>query len=342
MYQMSQKNVALCVIALFSVGLYITSCAGMKTALASPPPKLIRAARKALKSIDSYRIRSEVNGHGSNPQGRKETYYLGLVQEIVNRPAHATHAIIKLGKGKAPTSYEIISIGDTTWLNMGNEGWTLLKIDVNDLTDKNDPLNNIPWKYLISSKKRTAKVNGILCDCYAFSKRDFLKKMGNNRELNIIKRVKGEFCLASKGGFLVHCQVHLEGKDVVDVGLDGTMDMHYDVLDFHKKFDIHPPVPKNSGGIIAGMPTKNFPRPEGAKISAAVPHTLILAAPGTTANAANFYRSAMRKKGWSLAEDQTMGNLITLSFKKKNNRLTINITPGENNIINIMISDASR
>lgn len=341
MYQISRKFFIMGITVLCVMGLY-TTFGGIKTALASPPPKFIRTAQKALKSIDSYRIRSEINGHGTNPQGRKETYYLSLTQEIVNRPVHATHLIVKLEKGKAPTAYEMISVGNTTWLNMDMEGWIPLKIDVNDLTDKNDPLNDIPWNNLVSRKKRTAKVNGILCDCYAFSRRDFLKKMGNSRELNIIKRVKGEFCLARKGGFLVHCQVHLEGKDVVDIGLDGTMDMYYDVTDFHKKFDIHPPAPKDSGGVIAGMATKDFPMPEGAKISAAMPHTLILTAPGKSVNAANFYRRAMRTKGWVSTKDETMGGLITLSFKKKNSRVTINITPGENNTLNIMVSDASQ
>jgi len=35
-----------------------------------------------------------------------------------------------------------------------------------------------------------------------------------------------------------------------------------------------------------------------------------------------------------------MGDLMTLSFKKKNSHMTINITPGDNNFLNIMVSDS--
>ena len=39
---------------------------------------------------------------------------------------------------------------------------------------------------------------------------------------------------------------------------------------------------------------------------------------------------------------QVMGDLPTLSFKKENSRVTISITPGENNTLDIMVGDASQ
>ena len=90
------------------------------------------------------------------------------------------------------------------------------------------------------------------------------------------------------------------------------------------------------------MALKNIPKPKGAKISATMPHMLILSAPGKVTAVANFYRDAMRVKGWSLGEDNAMGGLITLSFRKKDNHVTVNITPGEGGHLDIMISDSSQ
>ncbi len=311
----------------------------VKRAQANPHSGNIWKARKALEAIDSYRIRSEINGRQLNEQGGEETYYFLLDQKIVNKPARSVQTLFKLTQGKSKTSYETIQIGDKVWFKMGEGEWMLSKADKNSLPAS---LDDLPWDALVARRKGETQVNGIQCVCYAFNKDDILRMIRDSKKLGMIQRAEGEFCLAREGGFLVRYQLHLEGKNLINAAMDGVMNIRYDVLDFHKKFDIHSPTPENSGEIIGGMALKNIPKPKGAKISATMPHMLILSAPGKVTAVANFYRDAMRVKGWSLGEDNAMGGLITLSFRKKDNHVTVNITPGEGGHLDIMISDSSQ
>lgn len=296
-------------------------------------------AEKALKAIDSYRVEYNISGQGTDQNGQKKSYQITMNQEIVNQPTPAMHLVLSSTEGDKPAdTYEVIKIGNTAWLNIGQDEWIQTSVNLGDFMNSIVAMGSLPVDEQNSHKKGGAKMNGVPCTKYTFDEKDILK-IAKSSDLGQLQKAKGEFCVAKDGGYPVHYKAHLEGQDLFGEGGQGSIDFLYDVLDLHKKFNIQPPSAEKSGGNIGGIAIKDFPKPEGAKVSVAMPHTLILSVPGTTTDVANFYRKALPKKGWSLVDDQPMGKLIMLSFKKGSNNLTVNVTPGENNTINVMVGD---
>ena len=227
-------------------------------------------------------------------------------------------------------SYEIIRIGDTSWMSyegswIQSSGEAVADTGTPDFS-ADDFASEIEVAELISSAET---VSGIVVNHYRFGKvamsEEKLADMGNVDSLQV------DVWIAKEGGFLVKMDFVAEGKEL-DVGegaMDGKVEITYEIVETNQPVTIEPPETAGAADM-PGFEEDTFPMLEDAEVQMLGMGVLIYLTDTSVDDAVKFYQEELAALGWEL-EDEPMsyGGLTFLDATRGGFSLAVQISADE-------------
>jgi hypothetical protein len=260
----------------------------------------------------------------------KEANSMEMMWELVKDPA-AQHFVME-GTGTTEEDFgqvEYIQIGDTAWMNMGDEtGWMQMSAEESDFFEGGlfdlvgeAFLDEISGYSLVGDET----VNGILCHHYVFDEMSLL--MAAEMELGEVEQVNGEVWVSADDGFTVKYTLEADGKGLMGENEERPehLSMMYELYDINADIVIEPP----EG---TGLP-EDIPLMADAKVDMAMEGMLMYSTDSSVEDAVAFYQAEMPANGWTENPDAgfSMEGMASLEFAKDERTASLMISYDEDN-----------
>ena len=252
-----------------------------------------------LSKLNSYRTHYTLTWDVTNKDGQKESGSWDMREELVREPpAHHT-TWTGTGTGSQGGTFEIIQIGQDTYVKSDNEWMAMTSAD--QTLFGGDEYMSDPFGAISGERgklvKRGEMVNGVSCDHYTFDE----STLGSSVGMGAVSKAKGDTWVSTEFKVVVKYIVHYEGSGLAISGSDGegTMDMTFDVTDINKPISILPPA-----GVKPAMPD-DIPVIDGATELSAMSGVVSFKTTKSVDEVTAFYAAQMPLKGWSEGESPT-------------------------------------
>ena len=283
-----------------------------------------------LEWINSYRSRIMIKWETLDEP--KEEGSIEMLSEFVRDPAAQRIVMNSTGTGEnAIGSVEYIQIGDTAWMNMGEEsGWMQVSAEESEMVfgqgffdfAEEDFLNEIEGARRVGDET----VNGIPCRHYVFDETSlFAGAWGAWGELD---KVNGEVWISAKDGFTVKYTLDAEGKGLMGEGERSEhLSVVFEVYDINANIVIEPP-----SDAETGMP-EDIPLMPDAKVDMAMGGMMMYTTASSVEDVVAFYEAQMPTNGWTQDPDAgfSMEGMASLGFTKEGRSVNLMISYDEEN-----------
>jgi len=273
----------------------------------------------------------------------KEEGSMEMLGEYVKDPAAQRFVMSSTGTAPEDTgTMEYIQIGDTAWMNMGEEmgGWMQTSADESDMIFGQGLFDfaegDIPGGLEGARRVGDETVNGIPCRHYVFDETMPLMAMGQG-ELEL-EKANGEIWISAKDGFTVKYTLDAEGKGLMGEEEEDRpehLSMEYEVYDINANIVIEPP-----SGAETGMP-EDIPLMDDAKVDMAMEGMMMYSTASSVEDVVAFYQDQMPANGWTEDPDAaySMEGMAGLEFTKEGRTASLMITyDEESKKTNVMIT----
>lgn len=250
------------------------------------------------QELDSYRQVVRMSGtHGD------EEWEMEMVTEFVREPPAQRYVMRASDETGEETSFEMIQVGDTTYIGGGPEGeWmSMTSSESPDLSDTGfirleDSFYSDECKYM---GKKT--VNGLQTRHYHCSEKALLAMP--NVGGGVIQDAEGDVWVSTQYDVAVRFIFSWKGKDEDGVGVEGRWES--DVTDINKPIKIEAP----EGVAAAGLPD-DIPMIDGARDVNAMMGIVTFIVDKPVKDVTAYYKSAMPKNGWTFDEGGSMEYML--------------------------------
>jgi len=253
------------------------------------------------QELDSYSQVVRMSGtHGDEEWGME------MVTEFVREPPAQRYVMRISDETGEETSFEMIQVGDTTYIGGGPEGeWmSMTSSESPDLSDTGfirleDTFYSDECKY-----KGRQTVNGLQTKHYHCSEKALLAMP--NVGGGVIQDAEGDVWVSTKYNVAVRFIFSWKGKDEDGVAVEGRWES--DVTDINKPIKIEAP----EGVAAAGLPD-DIPMIDGARDVNAMMGIVTFIVDKPVKDVTAYYQSAMPKNGWTPEEGAMMPNMLSFS-----------------------------
>lgn len=290
--------------------------------------------------INSYRSRIMMKWETLDEP--KEEGSMEMLGEYVKDPAAQRFVMSSTGTAPEDTgTMEYIQIGDTAWMNMGEEmgGWMQVSADESDMIFGQGLFDfaegDIPGGLEGARRVGDETVNGIPCHHYVFDETMPLMAMGQGEPE--LEKANGEIWISAKDGFTVKYTLDAEGKGLIGEEEDRPehLSMEYEIYDINADIVIEPP-----SGAETGLP-EDIPLMSDAQVEMAMEGFIIYSTASSVEDVVAFYQDQMPANGWTENTDSaySMEGMAGLEFTKEGRTASLMITyDEESKKTNVMIT----
>lgn len=253
------------------------------------------------QELDSYRQVVRMSGTHAD-----EEWEMEMVTEVVREPPAQRYVMRVADETGEETSFEMIQIGDTTYIGGGPEGeWmSMTSSESPDLSDTGfirleDSFYSDECKY-----EGRQTVNGLQTKHYHCSEKALLAMPTAGG--GVIQDAEGDVWVSTEYNVAVKFVFTWKGRDEDGVAVEGRWES--DVTDINKPIKIEAP----EGVAAAGLPD-DIPMIDGAYEVSAMMGMVGFKVDKVIAEVSKFYQAAMARNGWTLEEGAMMPNMLNFS-----------------------------
>ena len=282
----------------------------------------------AADDLDSYREKIVWKSESSGEDPQHVEMLLEYERETPARRIVQTHY---MASGESETS-ELIQIGDTTYMGMGDEWVTMQSEDAEE--DVDDHLTG--WadpSSIIDDCKRKGKdtINGMACLHYACDEKAFQQQALLGYGAAGIKVLEGsyDFWISTKHNIAVKTIWTWRGED--PDGNPYSWSFESEVIDINKPVDIEKP----EGAQEAGLP-EDIPLIDGAAEVNTIGPMVMFKVAQPQAEVIAYYEQQMTKNGWA-KEDAPVPMMMT--FTKGERTAQVIVGEGDEVEVTIMVQE---
>lgn len=285
--------------------------------------------------LSSYRANMSISISGSEG-GQEVNESISMLIEYTSEPP-AQH-IIMSGVGMTVTegmdSIEMYQVENMSYIRFGEE-WLSVpatedELDSTGFIQPEDILEDTcGWK-----KQKDTEYNGVKVHHWTASKEDLEECMtaAQLADIGEITAASGELYTAVEGNYVVHMSMVFEGQNL-EAGItseeqvldQGRMEVTFDMTDVNQPFVIELP----EEAVASGSLPEDIPVPDNAQEVSNAFGMITFSSPSTTAEVADFYKTAMPENGWTEVSVDDLSGMFMMDYSKDGRTASLMITADE-------------
>ncbi|MBK8836729.1 MAG: hypothetical protein IPO29_18505 [Anaerolineae bacterium] len=288
-----------------------------------------------LEKLKSYRLAWSMTWEGKDDKGAAQTGSMSWLQEYVTA-SRDQHFCMNTATTEKPNgeAFEWFQVGDAFYIYAPEKTGAEKCFG---MTGSNTQNNSTPFKPSdILGGTRNAKlvkrgdtVNGVVTDQYAIDEK--------NVALGASATVVGNVWVARDGGYAVKYATTAKGASLGLFGAikgDGTLTIAYDLTDINKINAITIPAdcPKPGSGL---------PVPPGATEKTSIGAMTTFKVKDATKVVADFYKKELAALGYKSGDENSFGDMMTVSFSKADSDVSLMITR-EGDTTNVIVTETKK
>jgi hypothetical protein len=288
---------------------------------------------QGLGNLPSYRASFNIAILAKDQDGNPTSNTVQITQETVNTD-NSQHTLLifsgsLVGGTDSEGKYEVYQIEGMSYLvsfdDPANPQCSTFAAGASPIKDALlDPKDVIGKMENAKLVKKGESVNGIKTNHYTYDE--------TNLSGSQFTKAKGDVWVAQEGNYVVKLTGTATGLSLVQVkDANATATFDYAIDQVGKVAKIK--APEFCGSLPADIPL-----PPNTKVELAIGEIYTLRSTDSSKDVADFYRSQLPNNGWTLGEDNTIGEMVTLHFTKDTRSLDI-IINSDNGSTTIMISE---
>jgi len=303
-------------------------------------------------SINSYRSRFQFAWKGTKDSQPVEGQMTVSVEHVLE-PRAMRMVMTSKGTGigeDVPEHLETIQVGEWFYVFDGTR-WMRFPYDASQKEAFREGFV-IGTEDLLKSVKGVRRVlpdetvNGVKAQHYRFDKQALTELGEEESFLGQIEDVEGHVWVSAEERFIVRFTMKVTGKDVWTEGMEGTLDILYEVYDLNQPLEIQPPpVEEVSEMPVLPKPTvpelpEDIPLPPEGEVATAVSGVVTVLVSKPLKEVVAFYQEAFPENGWVIeGEPIVTESVTTLTYTKGDRSVTVVISPapGEPGKTQVMI-----
>lgn len=280
--------------------------------------------------INSYRSRIMMQWETLDEPLEEVTFE--IMSDFVKDPPAQRFVMNSSGTNEEDVgTMEYIQIGDTAWMNMGEEmgGWMQTSAEGSDSMFEQGLFDfaeeDIQDTLAGARRVEDETVNGIPCRHYVFDETMPLMTMEQgDMEL---EEATGDIWISAQYGFTVKYTVDAEGQGLMgqNEGRPEHLLMEYEIYDINADIVIEPP-----SGAETGMP-EDIPLMPDATVEMAMSGMIMYSTASSVEDVVAFYQAEMPANGWTESPDAgfSMEGMSSLEFTKEGRTANILVSYNE-------------
>ncbi|MEO6062854.1 MAG: hypothetical protein ABIQ99_13025 [Thermoflexales bacterium] len=273
-----------------------------------------------LEKLKSYRLAWSLSWDGKDEKGVAQAGSMSWLQEYItaSKDQHFSLSTKTTDKPSAE-AFEWFQVGDAFYIYAPEKTGAEKCFGMTGSNTKNDAAPFKPSDILGGMRnaklvKRGDTVNGVVVDQYAIDEK--------NVALGASATVVGNVWVARDGGYAVKYSTTAKGASLGLFGAikgDGTLTIAYDLTDIDKINAITIPAdcPKPGTGL---------PVPPGATEKSSIGSLTSFKVKDVAKVVADFYKKELAALGYAVGEENSFGEMMTLSFAKADSDVSLMIT----------------
>lgn len=300
--------------------------AGPTQAAASGGEKL-SSVNSNVDQLSSYRMAFTLSGSGKDENGSPVKQDMAFGQEVVKAKNSLHFSINGLGSLEASMaalgeSLDIYQLDKQTYLytpKQGDKTASCMSFGSEDaafsdsLLKPGDMMKDIQTDQLIGKGEM---LNGVKTDHFTVKK----SVLGFGTATN----ESGEVWIAQDGGYVVKFAGQAEGSFDFTNKFTGNMAWSYEMKDVNVDFTIDLPQE-----CAEQQNLTDIPMPENATKVGNLGTITTFGSPDAPDVVAKFYRDNLAGTGWTLKDENALGDIVTLTIEKDGKSMTVMITPDD-------------
>lgn len=273
-----------------------------------------------LEKLKSYRLAWSMTWDGKDEKGVAQTGSMSWLQEYITASKDQHFSLsTKTADKPSAEAFEWFQVGDSFYIYAPEKTGAEKCFG---MTGSNTQSNSTPFKPSdILGGTRNAKlvkrgdtVNGVVVDQYAIDEK--------NVALGAAATVVGNVWVARDGGYAVKYSTTAKGASLGLFGAtkgEGTLTIAYDLTDINKINAITIPAdcPKPGTGL---------PVPPGATEKSSIGSLTSFKVKDVAKVVADFYKKELAALGYKVGEENSFGEMMTISFAKADSDVSLMIT----------------
>jgi hypothetical protein len=306
------------------------------TPVPGEPEQLPTREPSYLDNLNSYRLTFNYKVNGKNDSGNEISQSLDVLQEA-NNPSQSFHIKrngedVELEAGQKDE--EIYALNDKTYvLNTADSPCALFYTNQDYLEFISVFMieNIFPTIEKGELIKKGEVINGIPTDHYTLNSVDTYIGSPSSQ--------KGDIWYAQDGGYVVRFTGEAEGNyQLSSESGNGNMTWEYNLTDINQVNEI--PFPSACQETQSAV--MDYPIPANAINKESDTGYLAFSSPDTMAKLTKFYKDELGKKGWTVSDELSDEASTVITLQKDQKQIQVEITPGDQNLTNVVITDLSQ
>lgn len=288
-----------------------------------------------LEKLKSYRLAWSMTWEGKDDKGAAQTGSMNWLQEYItaSKDQHFRMSTKTTEKPKEET-FEWFQVGDGFYIYAPEKTGAEKCFGMTGSNSQSDATPFKPSDILGGTRnaklvKRGDTVNGMVTDQYAIDEKSVA--------LGASATVVGNVWVARDGGYAVKYSTTAKGANLGLFGAtkgDGTLTIAYDLTDINTINAITIPAdcPKPGSGL---------PVPPGATEKTSIGSMTSFKVKDVANVVADFYKKELGALGYKLGDENSFGNMLTISFAKADSDVTLMITR-EGDTTNVIVTETKK
>ncbi len=273
-----------------------------------------------LEKLKSYRLAWTMSWEGKDDKGAAQTGSMSWMQEYITASKDQHFKLSsKTSEKPKEEAFEWFQVGDGFYMYSPDKTGAEKCFGMTGSNSKNDATPFKPSDILGGTRnaklvKRGDTVNGVVTDQYAIDEK--------NVALGASATVAGNVWVARDGGYAVKYATTAKGASLGLFGAtkgEGVLTIAYDLTDINKINAITIPAdcPKPGSGL---------PIPPGATETSSIGSLTSFKVKDVAKVVADFYKKELGALGYKVGDENSFGEMMTISFAKADSDVSLMIT----------------
>ena len=290
---------------------------------------------QSLEKLKSYRLAWTMSWEGKDDKGAAQTGAMSWMQEYITASKDQHFKLSsKTSEKPKEEAFEWFQVGDGFYLYSPDKTGAERCFGMTGSNSKNDATPFKPSDILGGTRnaklvKRGDTVNGVVTDQYAIDEK--------NVALGASATVVGNVWVARDGGYAVKYSTTAKGANLGLFGAtkgDGILTIAYDLTDINKINAITIPAD-------CAKPGSGLPVPPGATEKTSIGAMTTFKVKDATKVVADFYKKELAALGYKAGDENSFGDMMTVSFSKADSDVSLMITR-EGDTTNVIVTETKK